>query len=176
MKTLTDQLSQYAHYHRDARNILTHFVGVPMILLAVVILLSRPAWELAALGGLPCSPAVVAAVLACSYYVLLDLRYGLVMALVLAAMLALAAPLARQATAIWLGWGLGIFVVGWVIQFIGHWWEGRKPAFMDDIVGLLIGPLFVLAELGFGLGLRREVQQAVEARSGPVRQRQAAVR
>jgi uncharacterized membrane protein YGL010W len=172
MKTLVDQLSQYADYHRDPRNILTHFVGVPLILWAVVILLSRPAWELVALGGLPCSPALVAALLACCYYLLLDMRYGLAMAVVLAAMLALAVPLARQDTSVWLGWGLGIFVVGWVIQFVGHWWEGRKPAFMDDIVGLLIGPLFVMAEMGFGLGLRREVQQAVEERSGPVRRRQ----
>lgn len=171
MKTLNDQLSQYADYHRDPRNILTHFIGVPMILLAVVMLLSRPAWL--ALGGLPLSPAVIAAVLACSYYVLLDLRYGLAMGVVLAAMLAVAAPLAQQATSVWLGWSLGIFVVGWVIQFIGHYYEGRKPAFMDDIVGLLIGPLFVMAEMGFGLGLRREVQQAIEARSGPVRQRAA---
>lgn len=171
MKTLTDQLSQYADYHRDPRNILTHFVGVPMILLAVVMLLSRPAWG--GIDGLPLSPAVIAAVLACSYYVLLDMRYGLAMGVVLAAMLAVAAPLAQQATSVWLGWSVGIFVVGWVIQFIGHYYEGRKPAFMDDIVGLLIGPLFVMAEMGFGLGLRREVQQAIEARSGPVRQRQA---
>lgn len=171
MKTLTDQLSQYADYHRDPRNILTHFIGVPMILLAVVMLLSRPAWG--GMDGLPLSPAVIAAVLACSYYVLLDLRYGLAMGVVLAAMLAVAAPLAQQATTVWLGWSLGIFGVGWVIQFIGHYYEGRKPAFMDDIVGLLIGPLFVMAEMGFGLGLRREVQQAIEARSGPVRQRQA---
>ena len=171
MKTLTDQLSQYADYHRDPRNILTHFIGVPMILLAVVMLLSRPAWL--ALGGLPVSPAVIAAVLACSYYVLLDMRYGLAMGVVLAAMLAVAAPLVQQATTVWLGWSLGIFVVGWVIQFIGHYYEGRKPAFMDDIVGLLIGPLFVMAEMGFGMGLRREVQQTIEARSGPVRQRQA---
>ena len=71
---------------------------------------------------------------------------------------------------LWLGWGVGLFVVGWVIQFIGHYWEGRKPAFMDDIVGLLIGPLFVLAEIGFALGWRKSVQQAIEARSGPVRQ------
>lgn len=171
MKTLTDQLSQYADYHRDPRNILTHFIGVPMILLAVVMLLSRPAWVV--MEGLPLSPAVIAAVLACSYYVLLDLRYGLAMGVVLAAMLAVAAPLAQQATSVWLGWSLGIFAVGWVIQFIGHYYEGRKPAFMDDIVGLLIGPLFVMAEMGFGMGLRREVQQAIEARSGPVRQRQA---
>ena len=173
MKTLTDQLSQYADYHRDPRNILTHFFGVPMIQMAVVILLSRPASDIVALGGVPVSPAVVAAVLACCYYLLLDLRYGLAMAAVLAAMLAVAAPLAQQATSVWLVWGLGLFMVGWVIQFIGHYYEGRKPAFMDDIVGLLIGPLFVMAEMGFGLGLRREVQQAIEARSGPVRQRQA---
>ena len=67
--------------------------------------------------------------------------------------------------------GLGIFAVGWVIQFVGHYYEGRKPAFLDDILGLVIGPLFVLAELGFALGLRREVQHAVEQRSGPVRRR-----
>lgn len=64
---------------------------------------------------------------------------------------------------------MGLFVVGWIIQFVGHYWEGRKPAFFDDIVGLLIGPLFVLAEMGFALGLRKEVQQAIEQRSGPVR-------
>ena len=36
MKTPTDHLAQYAAYHRDPRNIHTHFVGVPMIMLAVV--------------------------------------------------------------------------------------------------------------------------------------------
>ena len=168
MKTLVDQLSQYADYHRDARNILTHFFGVPMILLAVVIVLSRPAWELGELGFV-LSPAVVAALGASVYYMLLDTRYGIVLALVLGVMLAVGVWLAQQTLVIWLGWGLGLFVVGWIIQFIGHYWEGRKPAFMDDIVGLLIGPLFVLAEMGFALGLRKEVQHAVEARSGPVR-------
>ena len=39
MKTLIDQLSQYADYHRDPRNILTHFFGVPLIMWAVVCLL-----------------------------------------------------------------------------------------------------------------------------------------
>ncbi|MFG0398253.1 Mpo1-like protein, partial [Pseudomonas sp. zjy_11] len=47
MKTLVDHLSQYANYHRDPRNIFTHFIGIPMIVLAVTILLSRPGWEIA---------------------------------------------------------------------------------------------------------------------------------
>lgn len=168
MKTLVDQLSQYANYHRDARNVMTHFVGVPMILLAVVILLSRPAWSMGA-SGMVLSPAVLLALAASVYYMLLDMRYGLVLAVVLSAMLSVGAWLAQQNTAMWLGWGAGLFVVGWVIQFVGHYWEGRKPAFMDDMVGLLVGPLFVLAEIGFALGLRKEVQQAVEERSGPLR-------
>ena len=169
MKTLVEQLSQYADYHRDARNILTHFFGVPMILFAVVILLSRPAWAMGEYGFV-LSPAVVVALAASVYYMMLDMRYGIALALVLGVMLSVGAWLAQQATVMWLGWGIGLFVVGWIIQFVGHYWEGRKPAFMDDIVGLLIGPLFVLAEMGFALGLRKEVQYAVEARSGPVRQ------
>lgn len=168
MKTLVDQLAQYAEYHRDGRNILTHFVGVPMILFAVVILLSRPGWAWGD-SGLVVSPAVLAALAASVYYMLLDTRYGIALAVVLGGMLSVGVWLAQQTTVLWLGWGVGLFVVGWVIQFVGHYWEGRKPAFMDDIVGLLIGPLFVLAEMGFALGLRKEVQQAIEARSGTVR-------
>ena len=67
----------------------------------------------------------------------------------------------------WLSWGLGFFGVGWVIQFIGHYYEGKKPAFADDLVGLLVGPMFVTAELLFTLGLARPLQQEVERRAGP---------
>lgn len=165
MKTLIDHLSQYADYHRDPRNIHTHFVGVPMIMQAVTILLSRPAWEVA--GG-SASPAVAAALAAALFYLRLDRRYGLVMSALLAAMLVVGQWCAQQGLAVWLGAGVGLFVVGWIIQFVGHYYEGRKPAFVDDLVGLIVGPLFVVAEWGFGLGLRKEVQAAVEVRSGPV--------
>ena len=77
------------------------------------------------------------------------------------------AALAQQTTLLWLSAGLSLFVVGWIIQFIGHYYEGRKPAFVDDLMGLVVGPLFVVAELGFLLGLRADVQQAVEHRAGP---------
>jgi uncharacterized membrane protein YGL010W len=56
-------------------------------------------------------------------------------------------------------------VVGWVFQFVGHVrYEHRKPAFVDDIAGLLIGPLFVFAELLFGFGMRTHLHEAIEAR------------
>ena len=50
MKTLVDHLSQYASYHRDPRNIATHFVGIPLIVLAVTILLSRPGGSMLGCG------------------------------------------------------------------------------------------------------------------------------
>jgi len=77
--------------------------------------------------------------------------------------------LAAESTAVWLGWGLGLFLVGWVIQFVGHYYEGRKPAFVDDVMGLAVGPLFIVAEVAFWLGLRDDVRRVVEERSGPVR-------
>ena len=166
MKTLVDQLAQYADYHRDRRNIATHFVGIPMIVLAVQVLLSRPALQA---GAFVLTPALLTTLLACLYYVALDRLLGVLMAALLAAGLALAGQIAGLSTSAWLGWGIGLFVVGWAIQFVGHIWEGRKPAFVDDLIGLVIGPLFVVAEAVFALGLRPELHAAITERAGPVR-------
>lgn len=164
MKTLVDQLAQYADYHRDRRNIVSHFVGIPMIVVAVAVLLSRPGLELV---GLWLAPATLLALAAGLYYLRLDLRFGAVMAVLLGLSLWIGALLAGQGTAVWLSAGLGLFVIGWIIQFVGHYYEGRKPAFVDDLTGLVIGPLFVVAEAAFLLGLRKEVEHAVVERAGP---------
>ncbi|MDX1368874.1 DUF962 domain-containing protein [Pseudomonas sp.] len=164
MKTLVDHLAQYAAYHRDRRNILSHFIGIPLIVLAVAVLLSRPGLELA---GLWLSPATLSALAAAAFYLRLDLRFGLLMAALLWLCLWAGALLALQSTALWLSSGLALFIIGWIIQFVGHYYEGRKPAFVDDVMGLLIGPLFVAAEAAFLLGLRKEVEQAVVQRAGP---------
>lgn len=34
---------------------------------------------------------------------------------------------------------LGLFVLGWVLQFIGHWFEGKPPEFMKDYRFLFVG-------------------------------------
>ncbi len=166
MKTLIDQLAGYAAYHRDRRNIATHFVGIPLITVAVAVLIARP---MVGAGVWTLSPALVVALLFALYYLRLDLRYGLVMSAVLALSVAFAHEVAAMATVTWLLVGITLFVVGWVLQFVGHWYEGRKPAFVDDIIGLVIGPLFVAAEIGFALGLRREVQAAIDSIAGPTR-------
>jgi uncharacterized membrane protein YGL010W len=166
MKTLLDQLSNYADYHRSERNITTHLIGVPMIVLALMVLLSRPAWVV---NELALSPAVLIVVVLLLYYLRLHIAMGLIMSALLVSGLFLSAWVATLDDAIWLASGVGGFLLGWVIQFVGHYFEGRKPAFFDDVMGLAIGPLFVVAEVLFKLGLFSELAQEVENRSGPVR-------
>ena len=65
MRPALDLLSQYAEYHRDRRNIVSHFVGVPMIVFAVGVLLARPGFVL---GGVALTPAWVAFSLSAAWY------------------------------------------------------------------------------------------------------------
>src|SRR5258708_32371973 len=97
MRTLTKQFTQYAIYHGDRRNIVTHFIGIPMIVLAVAVLLSRPAWTV---GGWPfaLSPAWALFVAATVYYLVLDVPLGVMMAVVSALCLALGQWLAPPST------------------------------------------------------------------------------
>jgi uncharacterized membrane protein YGL010W len=40
---------------------------------------------------------------------------------------------------------IGLFIILWVLQFIGHKIEGKKPSFFEDLQFLLIGPAWVFA-------------------------------
>jgi uncharacterized membrane protein YGL010W len=172
MRTINEQLSNYAAYHRDRRNIATHFVGIPMIVVAVATLLSRP--NFGSWMGLALTPALVLSLAVAAYYLLLDLRFGLVMSSLLALSLLAGQWLSEQGTSAWLLSGIGLFVIGWIFQFVGHYYEGRKPAFVDDLMGLIIGPLFVVAETAFALGLRQTLRQDIERKVGPTHLRDIA--
>jgi len=165
MRPAIDLLSHYAAYHRDRRNIVTHLVGIPMIVLALSVLLARPAFPV---GGFTLTPIVVIWALTALWYVTRgELLLGVAVSATNLALLLLAQPLAAASVASWLGWGIGLFVVGWIIQFLGHYYEGKTPAFVDDLVGLLVGPMFVVAEALFSLGWGRSLMAEIERRVGP---------
>ncbi|RMA78929.1 DUF962 domain-containing protein [Umboniibacter marinipuniceus] len=164
MKTIDQQLISYASYHRNFKNILTHFVGVPLIYLSVVSLLSRPVISLASDAvTLSFTPAYILAAILCFYYLRLHRGLGILMLLFNAGCFAIAGLFAAYSTSLWLTVSIGLFVVGWIIQFIGHYFEGKKPAFVDDIMGLAIGPLFVVAEWAFMLGAFKSLNAKIEA-------------
>ncbi|NRF70844.1 DUF962 domain-containing protein [Aquincola sp. S2] len=164
----TELLVQYAEYHRDRRNIATHFFGIPLIVFAVGVLLAR-----AEIAGV--NLAWVVWGLTTAWYLTRGrLVLGLAVSVINGALMAAAIPLAAGSLGSWLGWGLGTFVAGWVLQFIGHYYEGRKPAFVDDLVGLLVGPMFVVAEWLFAAGWGRELLAEIERRAGPTHLRDLA--
>jgi len=47
----------------------------------------------------------------------------------------------------------GIFVVAWIMQFIGHNHEGKKPSFLKDVQFLMIGPAWTFSHLYKALGI-----------------------
>lgn len=160
---------QYAAYHRDRRNIVTHFIGIPMIFTAIAVWLVFPPGKSWGTYGITAA-WLMWAVTSFWYLTRGHALVGVATVVVNGALVALAHALAAQSAAWGLpAWQLGIalFVVGWVFQFVGHYWEGRKPAFVDDIVGLLVGPMFVVAEWLMALGLLKDLHQTVEAEAGP---------
>lgn len=158
MKTLVQHLAQYASYHRNPRNVITHIIGIPIIVISVAALLAKLALTV---YGVTLSAAMALAAASIVFYLRLDIGLGLIMAALMTGSVVIGTQIAALPTQEWLLISVGSFVVGWIIQFIGHYFEGRKPAFVDDMSGLAIGPLFVTAEVLFLLGLRRELRDAM---------------
>ncbi|MGE8540527.1 MAG: DUF962 domain-containing protein [Acinetobacter sp.] len=156
MTKLEQLLSQYAAYHLDHKNILTHFVGIPLIVFSIMCLTARAG---VMVSGFELTLALLIIAMTVIYYLSLDKIFGLLMLLIFAVSYPLAYLIAQWSMAAWLSASIGVFVVGWAIQFIGHFYEKKKPAFFDDVIGLAIGPLFVLAEMVFMLGFRKDIEQ-----------------
>ena len=127
-------LAHYGVSHQHPTNELIHFVAIPLILWSIVGLLFA------------LHPWVAYAFLAASlvYY----LRLGsVVFVLGMAVWTALSLLLVWAAGPLLVPLAVGVFVVAWIFQFIGHKIEGRKPSFFEDIQYLWVGPLFVLSRL-----------------------------
>lgn len=48
----------------------------------------------------------------------------------------------------------GLFVGGWILQLVGHVFEGRRPALADDLFQIFVAPIFLAAEVFFALGYK----------------------
>ncbi len=137
MKRVDALLADYGSYHRTSGNFACHAAGIPLIvfgILSFLLLVPLP------ISRWTAAEALIAA--AFLFYAALDLPLSLAM-LVPEALLDIAARAAGNWKA-----GLAAFVIGWVFQGIGHArYEKKSPAFLRNLVHLLIGPLFLVNEL-----------------------------
>ncbi len=162
MQTLEQQMSFYAAYHQDARNKATHFVGVPMIIFGLFIALG---WARIEVGGVTLSAAMLFAAVVLVWYFLLDVALALAMLAAIAVLLTLADMVSLQPLGAGALWFLAFFGGGWVIQLVGHAWEGRKPALVDNFLQIFVAPIFLAAEAFFALGYKPELHAAVQKRA-----------
>jgi len=158
MKSAIEQLSTYKSVHLNKQNIKTHFFGIPMIIWSIAVLLGLLKFELM---GVVVSLTTVVGIVVAIYYVALSRPLSL-MAILIFGPLVYSANVFAETQNSWMI-AIAVFVVGWVLQFIGHAYEKAKPAFVDDLNQLFIGPFFLISEIYFALGLGKQLEQDITA-------------
>ena len=150
------QLATYASYHRDERNRVTHFIGIPAIVFSILVPLALLRFD-----GL--SAALIVASVALVGWIKLDAMIGFAMIVVIAPMWLAAEWIARKygSTTAWIVFAV-FFVGGWVFQVIGHAWEGRRPALADNLFQAFIGPMFIMTEVLMVFGLKQDLKAEIE--------------
>lgn len=160
MKTLEEQMSYYLRYHRHPKNRLTHFFGVPLIMFALFVLLGLVRVPLGDHGSISAASVLALGVLA--YYFRLDAVLAVAMTLFSAVLLLAANRVCALGTEVALVVFGVTFVGGWVLQLAGHAIEGRRPALVDNLFQVFVAPIFLMAEVFFALGYKRETAERVE--------------
>ena len=155
MRTAAQWLDDYGDSHRHRVNKTLHWICVPVIAWCVLGLL----WSLPFPGGVralhpEANWAGCAVLAALFYYMLLSVRLALGALLLLFAMLWSIGLVGRSSSVLPL-WAICVilFVVAWVGQFVGHAIEGKRPSFFKDLQFLMIGPLWLLADVYRRLGI-----------------------
>ena len=162
MKTIEDQMSVYAAYHQDGRNKATHFIGVPAIMLSLFIPL---AWVRFEAGGATITAAMLFAAVVLVYYFILDVPLALAMLVVTGVLVFVGDRIAGLGTAPGWIWFAILFVGGWILQLVGHVFEGRKPALADNLFQIFVAPIFLAAEVFFALGYKPQLHQKVQQKA-----------
>jgi uncharacterized membrane protein YGL010W len=155
MRTAAQWLEDYGDSHRNEANKALHWICVPVIVWCVLGLL----WSLPFLGEVRSRfPAAnwggVAALATLLYYSVLSVPLALGALPLLLVMLWSIDLLDRSSLMPLWSICVVLFAAAWVGQFIGHAIEGKRPSFFKDVQFLMIGPLWLLADVYRRLGIR----------------------
>jgi uncharacterized membrane protein YGL010W len=149
MRTQQQFLSAYAESHQNALNQLIHYICVPVIAVSTLALL----WAIPVGRWLGLSePAAawvnvvtIAIIPVGFFYLRLSFRSFVTMIVWFALSVGLIVLVQQSFGTMWLVVGAALlWIAAWALQFYGHEVEGAKPSFVEDLVFLLIGPLFVM--------------------------------
>lgn len=153
--------AKYAESHQDDTNKLIHWICVPLIVFSILGLVwAIPFPHLEFLGRYNGFVNWASFLIAFTVYVYYKLSPVLSYAMILVIFIFSAGIVALEKLHNNYGWPpmwqvcLGIFILAWTGQFIGHKIEGKKPSFLDDVKFLLIGPIWLLHFMFKKAGIR----------------------
>ena len=145
-ETMEQLVDRYSRDHQNPWNQRIHKIAVPVILISTVGLFNYlgkfflPEIKLLSGGNLLVLGMLI-------WYGILDRRLPRVMAPLLFGAAAITTYISRNHEELLLPlWG-GLFLLGWIFQFIGHRLEGNKPSFFSELKYLLVGPMWVMVSL-----------------------------
>ncbi|MBI2212752.1 MAG: DUF962 domain-containing protein [Acidobacteria bacterium] len=139
MRTIESMFADYAEHHKTLGNKVFHRLGIPMIMFSLLGLLAKVGIDTTSPVPLDLGVALIAT--AGIFYLVLEWRLAIAMIVISALLYLGARPL--PVTVLW-----ALFVAGWIFQFIGHSvYEKRQPAFFNNLVHLLVGPLWILNDV-----------------------------
>ena len=135
---LRSAFADYGSFHATPGNKACHTIGIPLIYFSVIALLAHvPLVRFEGFAVTLAEPVILAVTV---YYLRLDTALGVTM-LVVSAVMAVVGRFVTVPAA------LVLFVVGWALQFVGHYvYEKKSPAFFRNVTNLLVGPLWILAK------------------------------
>ena len=158
------QLGCYADAHRDRVNSVMHMIGNPILFVAVVLPLSLlPVSVL----GVKISAAPLLTIPALVLWTAWDIAIGLAIVATSIPLLLAASAIAGRVSILWV-WvtAVGLFVLGWALQIVGHQlFEGKRPTLLDNPVQMLISPMYIFAKLFVALGLRPDLAAVLQKSS-----------
>jgi len=158
-----EQLAMYSAYHRDRRNQATHHVGVPLIVFGLLVGLSQV--HIASVGGFPVTGATVLLGGVLALYLANVPLIGVIAVVIYGILYVVAERVgAMDTNIVWITF-IVAFGGGWVIQLVGHMFEGRKPAFLTNITQVFMAPPFLIAEILFAVGMEQALLAQVESRA-----------
>nr|WP_314496309.1 Mpo1-like protein [uncultured Chryseobacterium sp.] len=156
MRKIDLLFAEYAESHRNSTNKLIHWICVPLIfwtILGFISLIPSPHF-CAPYFGCISLVSLIAVILITLFYLRLSLLIGFIMifAMLLMEHLAYAVNI-HLGNKSWMIF-LAVFIITWILQFVGHKIEGKKPSFLKDLQFLLVGPIWLLSFILKKLGIR----------------------
>lgn len=142
MRSAEEWFELYGESHQDPVNKAIHWICIPVIVLSTLGLIQAIPHPFGAQPVLHWG-TVVALAAVVFFYARLSWTLGAGMFVGAAACLGInAAIVATGAPLLWVS--VGLFAAAWVVQFVGHKIEGKKPSFFQDLQFLLVGPAWLL--------------------------------